>query len=242
MQTTLEMIKYQFRVSLRSPKFVMPLALLMAFLCVIYAVAPVGVVDSFTVTAVCIFYIMAWAGFSFQSLESPVTEQLLILKLNSQVRFCVCRCLFLLLLGLLVSALSLLYPIAANAVNQFQLFNRPLTVPDAASALVLFWSASCMGAAVGSLLHPRIMRDRKIALLLTAFIAIAALAKEGIVQRFPLAGVLTWLLPPLSDTVSLFKNAEQYTLPAVAAAAAMMAGYGVLLNAVQIFILNKRKF
>lgn len=242
MRKTIETVKYQILLYFRSPKFVMPLALLLTFLCVLYAVAPVGVIDSFTVTAAGLFFIMVWIGLSCQTLESPVSEQLMVLKLGSPVRYAVCRCLFLVLLGWIVSAAALLYPIAAHAVNRFALFSRTLTLPDAAGAFTLFCCATCMGAAVGSLFHPRILRDRKIALLLTAFIAIAGLAKAGIVRQIPAAGIIAWLLPPLADVISLFTGAEQFSLSSVVLAAALMVGYGILLFALNVFLLYKKKF
>ena len=106
MKTIYELIRYHFHSYFKSSKFVMPVVILAVVLYCMYTIMPVGIVDSFSISCVYLFLIMVWAGLSYNTLEEPVSEQLMILRVRSETSYYLSCSMFLILLGMLAALIS----------------------------------------------------------------------------------------------------------------------------------------
>ena len=87
MKAIWEMIRYQYKQYMMSAKYVMPLIVLLGTLSMMYSIAPVAIVDSFSMTGIFLFVIMVWIGRTMQGVEPEVSEQVMILRLKSDRKY-----------------------------------------------------------------------------------------------------------------------------------------------------------
>lgn len=236
------MLSYEFRTYFKTNRFAMPFLVLMVFLFSLYSSMPVGVTDSFTISCNLLFLLMTWAGLSYNEMQQATEEQMMILRLQSETIYYFGQSLFLCLLGGIFTLVSLLIPLVLDAVNGGQLFSMGILLQDAAGGLLFMWAGAFLGSSLGTLLHPRVMKDRKAAVVLTVLIAVLAIGKTAILQDASWVGWVLYLLPPISDVTGVFAGTLHFTLKDTAFAAGMCILYGGILTAVRIWGLEKRKF
>ena len=242
MKTMLSIIKYDFAVYLKSAKSLMPLVIFLAFLGALYAYKPANPISGFNLTMTVLFFIMVWVGLSQTDLENPVSEQLMILKVQSAVQYYSGNLIFLFILCLLYGAIAVLAPLVANITQSSTLFAYPVSPADVANAFLLNCLAGYAGCALGSLLHPRIIKDRKLAAILAFAVAIIGLVKQGILAEFPAGRFFTWIFPPISEVNSMLGNAEYYDSRVVPTCLLFLAVYALAISVIKIVLLVRKKF
>jgi len=242
MRTIKELIKYYFLVYFKSTKFVMPFVAMLIFLYSIYSTFPIGIVESYTVSLVIAFLIMIWVGLTYNSLLDQVSEQLLILKAQSMLKYYISKTFFLFILAIIVGTIMTMFPVIQNIINGFRIYNRNITVIDIFASLILHYFSGFVGGTVGSFLHQRIMRDRRLAIIITFGIAILALAKKSLNDTYAVSKFITWVLPPIADVMEKLSDNIYFAPKAVVSSLIYLLIYGSLLSTFQIFLLNKNKF
>ncbi|MBS7009110.1 hypothetical protein [Anaerostipes sp.] len=242
MQIISELIKYHWRQYLKTNKFVMPFAALIIMLFTLYSSKPVEVTDSFISSCQFVFLIASWIGISLTGLEDPVSEQIIILRIKSHKNYYIIHTLFLLSISAATSVICTAVPVLINLLNDGQLFSRPLLVSDIITGFYLLFLSVFLGCTLGELSHPRIIRDRKSALLLILFIDIVSFIKTALITGFPVLKFILWIVPPISLLPSVFSNHRYFLLPAVAAVSAVLILYSCVLALVKIQLLTKKKF
>ena len=75
----------------------------------IYSSRPVGVVDSLMVSCVFLFLLMVWIGVTACDMEHEVSEQILILRVQSAWKYYSSHACFLFLIGMISSAIAVFF-------------------------------------------------------------------------------------------------------------------------------------
>ena len=242
MKKMIELTGYGLQVYFKGSRFIMPLVVIIIYEYTMYTIMPVGVVDSFVMTCYFVFFVLVWTGLSTAADENPVMEQVQLLRVRSSFCYYVSRAAVLVVLGLLVSAVCVLFPVIQNVLNHKALFMRPLTAYDVLNAFLLVAGCSFAGGALGGLLHPRVMGDRKLAVVLTVLFSVLTAVRTGLVQEIPLFRFLLWLLPPVDKIASVYGDADEFRLVQTVLLSAALAGYAAVLFVIKSFICHKRKF
>lgn len=242
MKIMYEMIRYHGRVYVKSSQYSMPLGILIVFLAFIYHIIPVFIIDSFTLSGAVVFYIMVWIGLSYHRLEPPVSQQIITLRLNKAWKYYVSDSIFLTLLGMAAGTICMLYPLMLNLIYRDQVFLRQILAADILAAWLIHCAAGFAGSAVGTFFHPRVMKDRKAAVIITALVALLAVVKAGMVSEMPGLKWLMWVFPPLAEVIAVFTGEPFYEIHAVLYAVCSLAIYGVILSVVRIGIQTHNKF
>jgi ABC-type transport system involved in multi-copper enzyme maturation permease subunit len=216
----------------------MPLAALITFLFFLYTEIPVEIIGDFTLSMAALFFIMTWVGLTYNDIEDPISEQLLILKAHSEKKYYMSKGLFLILVGIAISIITVFFPVIKNALVNFRLYN----IMDILVALILHCFVAFTGSMTGSFLHPRIMKNRKQAITLTCLIALMAIVKISINDKMPLTRLVTWVFPPISDFMKLFMGATFYDMRQVIYILLLLGAYCLVLMVLQIEFLVKNKF
>lgn len=242
MQIISELIKYHWQQYLKTNKFVMPFAALIIMLYSIYSSKPVGVVDSLTSSCVFVFLIASWIGISVCALEDPASEQVIILRINSHKKYYFIHALFLASLSAATALISTVVPILINLSNGGRLFNRSLLFSDIISGFLLLFLSAFLGCTLGELAHPRMIHDRKSALLAIFFIDIVSVIKTALLTSFPIFKLILWIVPPISLVPSAFLNARYFVWQTAALVSAVLILYSCILAFLKIMLLSKIKF
>lgn len=242
MKTMNELIRYQYRQYMLSGKYILPLITLLAVIFVMYTVMPVGVVSSFSMMSLFLFLIMVWVGAVSQEIEPEVSEQIIILRLQSERIYYISQILFMGMVSAVATGISIGVPMVNHMLHGGRVFGRGILLFDVIGGFLLMCVCSFNGAMVGGIFHPRIVRDRKIGMGATFFLALLAIVRIAVIHRFPVSKFVLWLVPPVSDVVSRFSNQEYFNMGKIMIAFGVLMGYGVIMAVLRVELLRIRKF
>lgn len=242
MKNMYETVRYQYKQYMLSSKWVMPMVALVAILSVMYTVTPVEVVNSFSMTGLFLFPIMVWVGVTNQELEPEVSEQIMILRLKSARKYYVCHILFQTLLCVISVVIAMLIPMLKNILTQNAVFGRGIIWSDILGGFLLMFSCAFTGITVGELFHIRIVKERTLMIGATFFLALLAVIRTGVIEEYPVSKYLFWIVPPVSDVVSWFSNAEYFDMGKLLGGCMLLMLYGVIFSVVKVELLRIRKF
>lgn len=237
-----ELVSYRFMQYIKTSKVAMPLLVLVAVQYVLYSMIPVGVVESFVLSSIYIFLIMVWVSLSASDLEDPISEQIIILRIQSEGKFYFSQILFLAALSAAAAFLAVLAPVILNLVNHNGVFTRSLMPADIISGYLLLWSSAFLGSSLGDFFSARIMKDRKSAILLTLLITIVSVAKGSILDTLPLPAILLCFIPPMSEVFTIFGLDEYFQIAKVAFGVVVLFGYGSVMATIKVRFLMRNKF
>lgn len=238
----IELVKYRFKQYIKTSKVAMPLLVLVAVQYVLYSMIPVGVVESFVLSSIYVFLIMVWVSLGVSDLEDPVSEQIIILRIQSEGKFYFSQILFLAALSAAAAFLAVLAPMFLNLVNHNQVFTRSLTLSDIICSYLLLWASAFLGSSLGDFFPARIMKDRKSAILLTLLITIISVAKGSILDTLPLPAILLCFIPPMSEVFTIFGLDEYFQIGKVVLGVVVLFGYGCVMAVIKVRLLMRNKF
>ncbi|WP_373483266.1 hypothetical protein [Acetobacterium sp.] len=236
------LLVYHFKTYLRSYKLLLPFLIYLIYLFAAYGIMPFSIVSSFSESTGVLFFIMAYVGFSYAELENPVTEQLVLLRVNNDTLYYLSRLTVLFIISFVMSILGILYPLVLNIVNNNHLFTRSLQFEDVLIGLFLHCLMAFLGTITGSFFHPRIIRNRKMAVLLLFFASVMGISKGALADYFPPTRLIVWVFPPVFDILTAFTNLEFFVIPAMALPVTLAIVYGLVLMFGQILFLKRAKF
>ena len=242
MKVICEMIRYQYKQYMMSAKWVMPLIALLGILGMMYSIAPVGIVDSFSITGIFLFVIMAWIGKTIQGVEPEVSEQVMILRLKSDRKYYLCHIIFMMCICVVVTGISIVVPVLIHIRSGNALWSRQLIWSDFVGGGLLIFACSFAGGMVGELFHIRVIQDRKVGIGLTFLIVLLAVCRNGVIAEYALTKYILWVVPPISDVVSWVADESYYNMGEVMKGFIVLLMYGVVIAVMKVELLRRVKF
>lgn len=237
-----EFVRYQYKQYVLSAKYVVPFIGLFAVFGVMYSVTPIAVVSNFAVMSLVLFMFMVGIGMTCQEIEPEVSEQIIILRMQSARKYYIGQVLFSGILSGIVTVFTLCYPILFHYWHGKMLFTRNIQASDITGGLLLMFACSFVGCMVGGIFSPRIIRERKAGTALTIICALVSLVKIGIADEFPVSKYILWIMPPVSDMVRWFMTEEYFQLGKVIEAFFILMAYGSVLAVIKVELSRIRKF
>ncbi|MCE5343210.1 MAG: hypothetical protein LLF96_06445 [Eubacteriales bacterium] len=220
----------------KSGKVILPLLGLLAFLLVFYHVRPFHVVGSYSISFAFAFAVSLWFGVSLVWSEEPYLAQILSVKVG-MVKLPVAQnllaCAFAAMAGLLLVVMP-----ALGSIWIPDFFTRALNASDVLSAGFLHISATICGCSLGMLFHPRLIRDRKFAFISCLLFGLFSYVSGGLGVPFE----VRLLLPPLYDGLYQTGSADAFSASYVIIYTLRFLLYGLACDALQVYVLNRRKF
>ena len=104
------------------------------------------------------------------------------------------------------------------------------------------FACSFVGAMVGELFHVRVMKDKNAGIGLTFFITLLAVCRNGVFADFAILKYILWMIPPISDVVSWFTDANYYDMGDVMKGTVLLLVYGIVLGVGEVELLRREKF
>ena len=236
------LIRYHYSLYVKTNKFIMPALLWLVFLNFSYSQKPIDFVSSTLLSISLLFFIMLWVGISYMESIDPVSEQIVLLKVNNRNTYYYSKNTFVFLLGSALGFIGIVFPVLKNVVSGFTMFTRPITVLDIIFALILHIIVALLGASLGIIFQPRCIKNRKEALMLAILIAIISITKTGINHTFPITKYFTWIFPPMSDIVVYFNKIDYFEVAAMGKSILYVCIYSVILLFISNWILKRKLF
>lgn len=238
----MNLVKYQLQLYFKGSRFVMPLIVTAIFLYTMYSIKPLSIISSFLITGVFLFLLTVWIGLTAVSGEDPTEEQLLLLRVQNDGLYYLSKCIYVLIAGLLANILCTVFPVIQNILNGGDMFTRNITFFDCINAFLLQSGCVFVGSGLGSLFHPRIMKDRRLAILLTVFLTILTLVKTALAEKVILFRYIAWIFPPVMNAASQYGNAEYFQLKQSIIITLNMILYGSILFIIKTGLCRRYKF
>lgn len=242
MKVICEMIRYQYKQYMMSAKCVMPLIVLLGTLSMMYSMAPVDIVGSFSITGIFLFAIMVWIGKTIQGVEPEVSEQVMILRLKSDRKYYLCHIIFMMCICAVVTGISIVVPVFMHIRSGNALLSRQLIWSDFVGGGLLMFACSFTGGMVGELFHIRVIQNRNVGIGLTFFIALLAVCRNGLIADFATMKYILWVIPPISDVVSWFTNESYFNMGEVMRGFILLLIYGIVMAVMKVELLRRVKF
>lgn len=237
-----EFVRYQYKQYVLSAKWVIPFIVLLAVFRVMYSILPIDVVGNFSIMSLVLFLIMVGIGMTCQGIEPEVSEQIIILRMQSERKYYIGQVLFLGTLSGIVTVICLCYPVIGHYWYGKMLFTRNIHVSDIIGGLLLMFASSFLGCMLGAIFSPRIIRERKIRLALSSVCALISVVKIGIVAEVPISKYILWIVPPVSDVVGWFMKDEYFQMGKIIGAFFILMVYGIVLAVIKVEWSKIRKF
>ena len=184
---------------LHSGQLIVPALLLVAYIGIAYAVAPLNILSSFSIGALVVFMLSLSTGVMFTGLDCPMIEQSIYVKLQRKTSFFFSRTLLMAVIAAVFALVSVIGPLLIHFSIGGTLFKRPVTAADAFSGLLLFWLVSYSGGISGLFTSSRLIRGRRKAILLSATFGVLTVVKGALVSKAAFLAYILWILPPVHD-------------------------------------------
>lgn len=227
---------------IKSNKIIAPGLIWIIFLYFNYMSKPISYVPDLSFSGMILYLIMIWIGFTYMDMEDIITEQLIILKIKSATRYNISKVLFIIIISISMSIIGILVPVTQHIINNYSLFNRNLLTGDIIYGFILLNAFALLGAALGTLFHPRIVKDRKIAVVIVFLIGILGYIKGVLIEDFPVLRFILWAFPPVFDILAKFTELEYFNLNNIMNSLLLAAAYSLVLFFLQVYILGKKMF
>ena len=237
-----ELVKYQYKQYVLSAKYLVPLIGLLAVFQVMYSIMPIDIVINFMLMSLILFIIMVGVGMTCQRIEPEVSEQIIILRIQSERKYYIGQVIFFAVLSGMVALLSLCYPVIDHYLNGKMLFTRNIQPSDIIGGFLLMFVYSFVGCMAGVIFSPRVIRNREAGIIMTIMCAMISVVKIGIVAEAPMLKYILWIVPPVSDVVRWFMEDEYFQMVKVLEAFFLLMAYGCVLAVIKVEVSRIRKF
>ncbi len=203
----ISVLKYNFKMYMKSHKYIMPFFIFIIYMAISYSVTFLDIVGSMVSSAAFLFALMTWIGFTYCSNIELIAEEVLILKLKSHTRYWISKIIFMGVIGLFFSTLSIGIPTICNV------FKYPVTFSDIFVSFIIHMFLSVIGALIGMLFQPRIISNRKMAILGAIFIVLMSIIKGPVINEVPYSKYVMWIFPPINEVSTAYLNLMHFNIP-----------------------------
>lgn len=242
MKKITNLVKYQLQIYFGGSSLVMPAIFTGIFLYLMYSTKPLYIVSGFLLSSTFIYLLMIWIGLSVATSENVVTEQLMLLRVQSAGCYYASKVIFLMCITLFFSIFCTGIPVIINVINGYDLFVRGLSISDVGNAFLLHVGCGFAGAALGNLMHPRVMKDRNVGIILTVFFAILSVVQKSVIEVLPILKGILWILPPVMLPAERYGNAEYFEWGQSLVIFLVLISYGAIFSVIKSVICHKNKF
>lgn len=240
MRNIVEMTKYRLHIWGRGHLYIMPTVVLALYDGFCYSIRPAQLETCMVMLCFVLFFTMVWMGYMIADRENSVEEQLLYLRVVRKSSYYLGKSLFLLVVQLIFATLAIAIPMAFFLTGT-ELFTEPVTVGNLAQSFLLFFGSAGAGVALGSLLFPQVMKDRRLSPLLTIFLTLTSALKTAL-KKYAVTGWLVRLLPPIAAIGESYGDGSSFQAGRTVALLGTLLLYSIAYLALRDVISYKRGF
>lgn len=169
-------------------------------------------------------------------------EQLLFFRGHRWGVYCIAKEITFLLISCFYGVMLAVGPVIVNYFNGFSFFNRSLTVEDVGLGAIIILGNGLAGIAIGDLLQPRIMNDRKMAIATAVGIMILSIVKDAIIEKCSAFVFMGMFLPSVMKAARDLENGDYFKIQSVIVFLLMMVFCYLVIVIAKNLILARKKF
>ena len=215
-----QLLRYLLVSYTRSYRYFSPIAFMIISVMILYSYKPNPVMDSYAVTSTFLFIGCAWLGTSFLNHDQGRQTVLLILHTGSARVFYSTQYAVLVLIGLIMSAAVVLYPMLTG------MFGVTVGLSRFVVALTAHILLSGLGAAVALFFQSGWIENQGRATGLMLILLVLSIAGISLADSLPGSlRMMVYLLPPASPMIDMLMHAEKRGMLSGAYALVYAFGY-----------------
>ena len=201
-------VMYQFKNYIRSNLFIPPITLYFIWVTILYAYGSNDILASYIQSAVVLFFVATWMTMNIFRLEETAEAHILLVHLKQKEHYLYGKWLVCLLMLLPLVLFAHFSPIITKS------FAQSLTSADYLLSLYSHIGLGGLGILLGSFFTATKINSSKYIWLMTALVAISALAYSKIFEVLP-SGIawILWVLPPIRFFYEPLQAASATGLP-----------------------------
>ncbi|MUT68480.1 hypothetical protein [Paenibacillus sp. NEAU-GSW1] len=202
----------------------------------VYSVVPNPVMESYAFSTTFLFIISAVICYTVIDIETANQESVTMLHSGSLLKLYISKLLYSWLFSVPLALYAVIFPAL------FQKFDRSASFEELCMSFIYHVSSSWLGVALACWFSSKFIRSRVMSFLLLSVVVVVTISVEGIENMLPegLENAIL-LLPPLHSTINVLLDYDAATLSSKLAAIGASLLYGVIIAALFLFMLHKRK-
>lgn len=166
-----------------------------------YSYKPNPIIDSYSFTALSLFFISALLCVSVFSTESSVQKNVTLIHTGSAPKYYLSKLLSVWLICFILALFTFLYPII------FGMFGESITLLVGVFALINHLLLATLGICVGSFFTREFMKNSINAIGGLWFVLLLSIPYDSLAERLPvLARPILWILPPSIHTITILES------------------------------------
>ncbi|GIN84176.1 ABC transporter permease [Heyndrickxia sporothermodurans] len=189
-------INYQWKSYIRSLKIIPPLTVFLGWIILFYTYKNVPILSSYAVTSIVSYLVLTWIAMGIFSIEDTNEKPLLFVQLTTKYYYLVGKWVVCLLITLILTLFSILYPILMNN------FTGPIKPIHIGLSIYSHLVLALFGILVGSFFSVTSFATKKYAWLSAMLVIVVSISYEGIVEKVVW---LKWVLIPFPPVVFITK-------------------------------------
>lgn len=192
------LIVYHLRDYLRSYNYIPPICVYIITLVANYTYRPNPMLSSYGVTAIYLYFIVAWITISFFHTEDPVQQKLTILHAKSKTKYFMSKYFTAFLMVFVLSLVSVCYPIVAN------MFGSPITAWKLMIGILTHVLLGILAVSISVLFTRNLVEKSSTSWLGVMFALVVTIASVGVKEVLP--GIwknIILILPPVPELSGL---------------------------------------
>ncbi|WP_225999394.1 hypothetical protein [Paenibacillus sp. BJ-4] len=229
-------IRYILQSYTRSRRYVPPVVIYFFAMMLIYSYKPSPIADSYSVTALLLFFASAWLGISLLNHEHPVQKQLSVQHNRQHWIYFSAELIAAYIMLVFMTGVAVIYPVV------FKMFVHVPSVLQWVVGIIGHLSLALLGLSL-SLFCQRIFiakTNRSLSLVIIALTV--SLAGPRLAELLPVgAEWMIWILPPAHMNVNAMMNLEQLPLGEVIWSLLLPVLYAFVLIGVYIKIVSRKE-
>lgn len=208
------LLSYEIDKVKHGKKLIIPVIILIAFLFFNYSIKPLEVLPSFSTTSMVIFAVMAMFGVMYNDIDYSMIESAMLVSMKKKWMLYAGRILMIVVMSIIASVVSILYPVINSILNDGTLFSRALNVKDILSGIILCSLTGITGGIFGLIANKRILHKRELVIGVTLLFVIFTAAKEAIMTGVVMR-IIYIIFPPVYDLGYVYSDTKYLDITAL---------------------------
>lgn len=241
MNKMVAVLNFKYRYLLSNPKFLLPFGFLIVMQMIHYSTVtapPTAFLRYLFLAEIFTFVAAVWLGASSNQFFDETTEKLLILRLQSGVKFYLIFAVFLAGLAFVLSVVTTAFPIVFSFTGLFDTFSFRY----AFATFLLTLGSSFAGITLGALTSPRLLKKKEEGAFIAIIFCLLAVVAAPLSAAYPWTRFIMWFFPHTSHHGSLIETSADLTFLKVFVLFLINVIYGVVYTIIRTTMLNLKKF
>ncbi len=205
------LIHYFFFTYIRTHRYVPPMSLFLMMLIVNYHYVPNPILDSYSFTALLLFFVMGWVTITIMHAEDEGQKQITLIHTKNKRNYYFALIINCMIVGLILSLLAVAYPLVIHA------FNSELHLVHIACGFLAHLSLAILSIALSIFFTRDTVKSNINSWWGVISILVVTLVLAVARVEFLRTGFISWLVPPLRFSMEIMSVGDDISsIPAQA--------------------------